>query len=68
MVQKSCQMREQCVPNELAGAGACQDYIKVIACDHLIDKLPDLIFVLSDLSACLFPCCWLLIDLSQRKC
>ena len=61
-------MRKQCISDEFAGTCPCQDHIKIIARDHLVDKLFEFIFVLSYLTACLLPCCGLLINLSQCKC
>ena len=60
-------MREQSVSYEFTSSGSCQDHIKIITCDHLVDKFLELIFVLSDLITCLLPCSRLLINLSQRK-
>ena len=61
-------MREQCVSYKFAGSSACQDHIKIIACDYLVNKLLDLIFVFRDLPARLFPCSRLLINLADCKC
>ena len=67
VIQLAGQRREQCVANKLAGAGTGQDHVKILTGDYLIDKLLQLILMLLDLRAGLFPGCRLLIDLIERK-
>ena len=61
------QSLEQGVANELAGACADQNNIKVILLDDLIDKSLQLVLAASQLCAGLAPCCRLLIDLVCSK-